>query len=236
MSLRITALAIMLAHAVAAPATPGPFADRTPATQTKLNNAGSLDEDESDTARLEDAVTAYHATLLKFIRKRTPLDWAATQNNLGDALRILGERKSDTTRLEDAVTAYRAALLEFTRERAPLQWAVTQNNLGNALQRLGERESGAARLDDAVTAYRAALLELTRDRAPLQWAMTQNNLGAALWILGERESDTTQLEDAVTAWDACLTVASSVWPQEWVQSVSTHRDQVEKEIVHRAGK
>jgi hypothetical protein len=181
MSLRIPALAIMLAHAVAAPAALGPSADRTTATQNKLNDAGSLGEDESGTARLEDAVTSHRAALLKLTRKRTPLDWAATQNNLGDALRILGERKSNTAQLEDAVAAYRAALMEFTRTRLPLQWA-----------------------------------------------MTQNNLGAALWILGERESDTTQLEDAVTAWDACLTVASSVWPPEWVQSVSTHRDQVEK--------
>jgi tetratricopeptide (TPR) repeat protein len=189
MSLRITALAIMLAHAVAASAALGPLADRTPATQNKLDDAGSPGEGESDTARLEDAVTAYRAALLKFTRKRTPLDWAATQNNLGDALRILGERKNDTTRLDEAVTAYRAALMEFTRKRVPLQWA-----------------------------------------------MTQNNLGAALWLLGERESDTAQLEDAVTAWDACLTVASSVWPPEWVRSVSTHRDQVQKEIMRRAGK
>jgi hypothetical protein len=31
------------------------------------------------------------------------LDWAATQNNLGNALATLGERESGTTRLEEAV-------------------------------------------------------------------------------------------------------------------------------------
>ena len=41
-----------------------------------------------------------------------PLDWAMTQNNLGNALAILGERESGTERLEQAVTAYRAALEE----------------------------------------------------------------------------------------------------------------------------
>ena len=55
------------------------------------------------------------------------------QNNLGNALRTLGERESGTARLEEAVTAYRAALAERTRDRAPLQWAMTQNNLGSAL-------------------------------------------------------------------------------------------------------
>ena len=44
-------------------------------------------------------------------RERVPLDWAMTQNNLGDALRALGERESGTARLEEAVAAYRPALV-----------------------------------------------------------------------------------------------------------------------------
>ena len=65
-----------------------------------------------------------------------PLDWATTQNNLGNALQSLGERESGTARLEEAVAAYREALKEWTRERVPLEWAMTQNNLGNcALER-----------------------------------------------------------------------------------------------------
>src|SRR5208282_4404810 len=81
-------------------------------------------------------------------RERVPLDWAATQMNLGNALQTLGERESGTARLEEAVAAYRAALEERTRERVPLDWAATQMNLGNALYRLGERESGTARLEE----------------------------------------------------------------------------------------
>ena len=40
-----------------------------------------------------------------------------TQNNLGNALRTLGEREDGTERLEEAVAAYRAALEVRTRER-----------------------------------------------------------------------------------------------------------------------
>src|SRR6516225_8326320 len=96
------------------------------------------------------------------------------QNNLGNALKALGERESGTARLEEAVSAYRAALEERTRERAPLEWAATQANLGAALARLGQRESGTGRLEEAVSAYRAALEEMTRERVPLEWATTQN--------------------------------------------------------------
>ena len=59
-------------------------------------------------------------------RERAPLDWAVTQNNLGNALRTLGERENGTARLEQAVSTYKAALEERTRERVPLDWAMTQ--------------------------------------------------------------------------------------------------------------
>lgn len=134
-----------------------------------------------------------------------PLDWAATQNNLGNALQALGQREPGTGRLEDAVAAYCAALEERTRERVPLDWARTQNNLGNALRTLGEREPGTVRLKEAVAAYRAALEEQTRERVPLDWATIQMNLGVSHRLLGERTRDRETLALARTeiqaAWD-----------------------------------
>jgi tetratricopeptide (TPR) repeat protein len=150
------------------------------------------------------AITTYRAVLKEHTRERVPLDWAATQNDLGNALSMLGERESGTARLEEAATAYRAALQETTRDRAPLQWATTQNNLGNVLQALGERESTTARLEEAVTAYRMALEEFARERAQPNWAAAQNNLGNALRALGERATGTARLEESVTAYRAAL--------------------------------
>ncbi|WP_217910355.1 tetratricopeptide repeat protein [Paraburkholderia youngii] len=97
-------------------------------------------------------MAAFHAALAECTRERVTLDWAMTQNNLGIALRILGERESGTARREKAVAANHAALTEYTRERAPLYWAMTQSNLADALWVLGERESGTARLEEAVQA------------------------------------------------------------------------------------
>ena len=133
-------------------------------------------EQRGANAALLVTIAAYRAALEEWTRERVPLDWATTQNNLGNALSTLGQRESGTARLEEAVAAYRAALEELTRERVPLDWAMTQNNLGTALSTLGQRESGTARLEEAVAAYRAALEERTRERVPLQWATTQNNL------------------------------------------------------------
>jgi tetratricopeptide (TPR) repeat protein len=154
-------------------------------------------------------------------RANNPEQQGIARNDLGNALRVLGERESGTARLEEAVAAFRAALEERTRERVPLDWALTQNNLGNALRVLGGRESGTARLEEAVVALRAALEEYTRERVPLDWAMTQNNLGAALRSLGERENATARLEEAAAAYRAALKeYTRERAPRDWAMTQS----------------
>ena len=87
-----------------------------------------------------------------------PLDWAMTQNNLGNALSRLGERENGTARLQEAVAAYRDALKESDpRARAARLGNDAEQPRQRAVETLGERESGAARLEEAVTAYRDAL-------------------------------------------------------------------------------
>jgi hypothetical protein len=83
-----------------------------------------------------------------YTQEWAPLDWAKTQNNLGNALSQLRKRESGTGRLEEALSAHRESLREYTRDRVPLLWAATQNNLGNTLGRLGgarERDSSSGR-------------------------------------------------------------------------------------------
>src|SRR5258707_7424423 len=85
----------------------------------------SANEQVPPSRRLEEAVVACRAALEERTRERVPLDWATTQNGLGNALPTLGERESGTARLEEAVVAYRAGLEEGTRERVPLSWAMS---------------------------------------------------------------------------------------------------------------
>jgi tetratricopeptide (TPR) repeat protein len=125
-----------------------------------------------------------------------PLDWAATQNNLGNALALLGERKADTARLAEAIVACRNALKEFTREREPLRWAGVQNNLGNALRALGEAEDSTVWLRQALAAYHNALKEWTRQSAH-SWAGAQFNLSNVLSMIAEHRTGTYLLKKAV---------------------------------------
>jgi len=59
---------------------------------------------------LEEAVTAFRAALEVRTRDQAPLDWAAAQNNLGNALGTLGARETGTAHLEEAVAAWEAYL------------------------------------------------------------------------------------------------------------------------------
>jgi tetratricopeptide (TPR) repeat protein len=140
---------------------------------------------------------------------------ATAQNNLGVALKTIGERESGTAELEEAVKVYREALEERTRERVPLDWATTQNSLGTALMNLGERESGTVRLEEAVAAYRAALEERTRDRVPLEWAASFGNQGEALMLIADRANDGARAETAVEQIQAAVETLRSGGQQQW---------------------
>ncbi len=75
-------------------------------------------QEQAESTSLEAAVAAFRAALKEYTPARAPLDWAMTQNNLGNALQSLGERERGTARLEEAVAAFRAALKEYTPARA----------------------------------------------------------------------------------------------------------------------
>lgn len=82
--------------------------------QTGLGNVlALLGEGESSTKHLEQAVEAYRAALQERTRERVPLDWAQTQNNLGNALETVGVRTHDRAKLEEAQKAVSAAFEVF---------------------------------------------------------------------------------------------------------------------------
>ena len=145
-------------------------------------------DERGDNTALRQAIRVYGRVLELLTRERVPLDWAMTQNNLGNALssaRGAGER--DGAAGGGGRGLSRGAGGKDARARAARLGDDAEQPRHRALRRSGERESGTARLEEAVAAYRAALEEWTRERVPLDWAMTQNNLGNALcdaWASG----------------------------------------------------
>ena len=156
---------------------------------------------------LQDAVALYRSSALSLVsRDAEAVNWARTQDDLGVALEVLGDRGDDQA-LKDSIAAEHAALEVWTRSAQPSDWAKAQNHLGTALTDLGTRGDNTA-LHEAVAAQQAALQVEARDRDPGDWAMTQRGLGDALMRLGE-QGDDQALKDSISAFRAALGVFTS---------------------------
>ena len=114
-------------------------------------------------------MAAFQASLEERKQTLVPLEWAATQNNLGSALARLGEHEIGTARLEQAVAAYRAALIERTREQVPLDWAASLGNQGVSMMLIADRTNDGA-LAEAAAGQIETAYETLRDAGQEQWA------------------------------------------------------------------
>jgi len=164
-----------------------------------------------DIEALQAATGLYENAILACIsRQRQPELWARTQNRLGNALGILGQRHRGTRMLELAIAAFERALEQFDREQDAAGWAAAQNNLGNALGILGQRQHDTEMLDAALAAFARALEVRNRQSCAEEWATTQNNLAAVLLSLGQQRKDAKLLKRAVESYRAVL----GVWIRE----------------------
>lgn len=91
-----------------------------------------------DNIALEEAVTAFREALKERPRERVPLDWAATQNNLGNALATLGERTRDLVKPAEARKAIEGAFEIFMQAGQEQYRSYFQNRLSELDRRIAE--------------------------------------------------------------------------------------------------
>ncbi len=161
---------------------------------------------EDTAANCRAAIRAYEAALQVYTCDRLPMDYAMTQNNLGNALRTLAGVEDTAANCRAAIRAFEAALQVYTCDRLPMDYAMTQNNLGVALHTLAGVVDTAANCRAAIRAYEAALQVRTRDCFPMDYAMTQNNLGNALRTLAGVVDTAVNCQAAIRAYEAALQV------------------------------
>lgn len=88
-------------------------------TKVILANAvTTVGEQAGDNDALSEAIDLYNGGFTGFTRQQYPVDWATTQNNLGNALRNLGTRTHDTNQLCEALADHISAWQVFS-EGAP---------------------------------------------------------------------------------------------------------------------
>jgi tetratricopeptide (TPR) repeat protein len=143
---------------------------------TALQLSGKLD---GGTEKLMESVACYRAALNVRTRQLVPLDWAMTQNNLGNTLFILSTREESVRRLQEAIGAFLEALKERTRERVPFEWAQTVSNVSRSLLMFAHLEGNPHRTEAAIDGFKKALEVFEQLGAERYIFETQKILAAA---------------------------------------------------------
>ena len=155
-------------------------------------------------ANLGRAIAAFSQALRFYLPDTAPLNYAATQNNLGIAYSDLAAHRDPEANLGQAIAAYTQALRFRKPDTVPLNYATTQNNLGATYSDLAAHRDPEANLGRAIAAYREALRFYQPDTAPLDYAMTQNNLGIAYSRMAAHREPEANLDRAIAAFTQAL--------------------------------
>jgi tetratricopeptide (TPR) repeat protein len=150
---------------------------------------------------LAQAIACYQEALTLYTLETTPLEYAATQVDLGNAyvslpqariqldlssadvsprVDYVAENRKPTFRrgksnLEQAIECYKEALRVFTPETAPHEYAETQINLGSTYLELS---TDPAILKRAQACFEEGLRWLDREADPARYTLAQTNLRA----------------------------------------------------------
>jgi tetratricopeptide (TPR) repeat protein len=113
--------------------------DPAAAWDQTMNSADALyaqGDEFGDNGAVQETIAAYRSAPLLAPRDCVPLDWAATQNNLGNALETLGLRQHDPAQLAQALACMRGAA-EVYRHAGNTYWQpVVERRVGEIEARL----------------------------------------------------------------------------------------------------
>ncbi|MDQ7836051.1 MAG: hypothetical protein RDU24_11770 [Humidesulfovibrio sp.] len=71
-----------------------------------------------------------------------PLNWAATQNNLGAALKALAEKAQDAAKAREALKHYTSAFDVYSTSEAPYYRELVEENMRNVQALIEKLEKG----------------------------------------------------------------------------------------------
>ena len=92
----------------------------------KAQDTGDISLEKASYMKI--AIKAYEDVLKTYTLKHSKIDYAATQNNLGNAYRTLAEVEDKAGNCEKAVKAYDESLKVFTKEKFPEVYPVIESN------------------------------------------------------------------------------------------------------------
>ena len=170
------------------------------------NTRGNYEQHVFRATLLEPAREVFETELTDEFRQQAPLEWAQTQNHLGNVLAAMAQQLRDEALYGKAIAAFESALEVLDQEATPAEWATTQYNLGTAAQALGRQESSSKLLKQAIDAYTSTLLVWNQDKNPDDWAHAMHQLGNSFHAHGLLLKGNRQLQKSVVAYKNALKV------------------------------
>lgn len=171
-----------------------------------IHTRGNFEQHRYRGSLLDPAREAFEQELTEDYRQQAPLEWAQTQNHLGNVLAAQAQQFRDEALYRQAIAAFDLALEALSKEKTPADWATTQVNLGTAAQAVGRQENDSKSLKQAVDAYTNALLVWNREQTPEDWARTMHQLGNTFHAHGLMLKGNTTLQKSVVAYKNALRV------------------------------
>ena len=148
-------------------------------------------------SRCREEIEGYQEALKHLTLDQSPIDYAMTQYNLGNAFQTLARMEPKAKDCRLAIEAYSRALNVFSREQFPREYANTKSSLGYAYWVL----SGVTRDEEkkqncllSIAACSEASKVITVDVSPTQYAEIQYHIGQALWIFAWTAEGTRKMK------------------------------------------
>lgn len=173
-------------------------------TDNFIYTRGNFEQHRYSTNVLESAKETFEAALTKEMQQQSPLDWATTQNSLGNILAALGQHNKKADFYQAAMACFNNALEVYKQDANPLEWAATQYNLGTVKQALGRQESDSKLLKKSIDAYTDALLVWSRKETPEEWSSAMHQLGVTFHTYGCLLKGNRTLQKSVIAFKNAL--------------------------------
>jgi tetratricopeptide (TPR) repeat protein len=171
-----------------------------------IHTRGNFEQHRYRGSLLDPAREVFEQELAEDHRRQAPVEWARTQNDLGNVLAAQAQQFRDEAMYRKAMAAFGLALEVLSKEKTPIDWATTQSNLGTAAQAVGRQQNDPKLLKQAVDAYTSALLVWNREQTPEEWARTMHQLGDTFHAHGLLLKGNTTLQKSVVAYKNALRV------------------------------
>lgn len=190
---------------------------------------------------MDDAVTAFTATLDVFKATGRMQDWAEAKTHIADIQALEGQnptiaREVRNELLNKAEAAYQEALAQTDRSKDPESWSILQADIGEVdshLAMIGDPSRAPETWARAVTAMRDAAKAKPKEEDPARWASIEGELALVL----ENEGDATPgaagaglLDEAAKTYAEEASVFSKEsFPLRWARAKSSEADALRKE-------